>query len=1247
MKWQLALAALALCAATQAAVTIDTDPNHYSAGKMSAAAIDKWFADNIKPAQFDLWDGKRERLHLNGSWKFARLMGKDDDSDFSKSAFDDSRWFNQPVPLLWLYKFEPAGMGTVTGGPPVVGWYRKSFDAPASWKDGRVLLNFRGVTWQSSVYLNGKLLGVHTDSQKPPNLWVPANRTENAFQFDVTDALNYGGSNILAVKVYSPCANGGVWQEVFLEPRPRVYVERALVTPLPDKDAIGVKAFIVNATGQDATLELSAEIGPWKSARYNFATGPVQAVKGPELKLKPGANEAVFELPLQDPRRWSPERPYLYELTLKDQAGKVVGQERFGYRTFTVGKNSFFLNDKPLFLRSEDVFPCSWSLPGITVLVSQFGLLNRDGLMERTLKSYQSCGFNYYRCQATYAPHSYFDIADEIGLVASVEENYVALHKGVERLENGEAVLAAPFKEALKARCLSMYNHPSICLFSCGNEVYDSYALTQPFWKDTGFGPYLRAVHDEFKKYDQTRPVTSSSGRGPVANIGLSPVTLQKNKGDFDDAHLYSVNTRFMLAEDDNWEWSYKNVKASYAKDNGHERAMLDGESGWFYTDSLMPGSGAAARAKAFPPRLDKDGQFDRKWLAENLKDLAKEGSFGLFPYSFIPYNVSAEESQCLRYSSWVLQKVMELERRKRANLAGYVLHQPAIFKVFSPATPMPYTYEAAKRAQQPVLACLDGLFNRNMLTGQATAGKVHLLNDTEDILDSAVVELSLSGEGWSAPLASVPFDVLAVGGMAVKEIQLTPPDSLTSGHYQLELDVKRDGKALSHNEYSLYLLNRGDVKLSAKPAGVVVYGSGGELSNILKRLKVAFRTIDSFDNLSPADKVLLLPPGTFTGDAKPLLKWLDAGGKLLAFEQRAMIPGLMPGRVGVVGGGPLGWWSELVLHTHPAFKGLSQEDFRVWAGDGRAPMTMRVADDCVLPLQDCVLAMVISTNSRMGMTLCEAKRGGGRFMLSELLAVGRFGKDAVATRYLLNLLDYALGGFDDPRAPELAVKAEAAESFNVDAKRTFGVDLKAVATMGFADEVAGDKRGGWSDQGPLNDAHSLPFGKQFFAGVPFEIINPVENKGKACVVLKGDKGTGSEFLPLKAEKIMVGRKARKLFFLVTSAWTPPYYMRKPDESLAKLDINMNITAATGGVSGHYVVDLVAGRNFDNWWCPVTVPEAVIGWRGLAGKTDDLKEVGAYVVEWVNPEPEVEIGWIEFSSAGRCLPILIAVTGEE
>lgn len=96
-------------------------------------------------------------------------------------------------------------------------------------------------------------------------------------------------------------------------------------------------------------------------------------------------------------------------------------------------------------------------------------------------------------------------------------------------------------------------------------------------------------------------------------------------------------------------------------------------------------------------------------------------------------------------------------------------------------------------------------------------------------------------------------------------------------------------------------------------------------------------------------------------------------------------------------------------------------------------------------------------------------------------------------------------------------------------------LDLTKVANMGFADEIEGDGKGGWADQGAANDFRNFTHrGRTLFNGIPFNIIEPKNNGGNSCVVLRGQN---NEYFPISAE-IEVNQEAGGVYFLHAASHT-------------------------------------------------------------------------------------------------------------
>src|SRR6266702_8114786 len=130
----------------------------------------------------------RQVIQADARWKF--LLG--DQAGVESPSFDDSVWRSVDLPHDWSIEQAPkeknptgSGGGYFRAG---IGWYRKAFTAPASWKGKRVSIEFDGVASNATVYLNGKKLGIH------PYAYT-------SFRFDLTPELTFTKTNVVAVRV--------------------------------------------------------------------------------------------------------------------------------------------------------------------------------------------------------------------------------------------------------------------------------------------------------------------------------------------------------------------------------------------------------------------------------------------------------------------------------------------------------------------------------------------------------------------------------------------------------------------------------------------------------------------------------------------------------------------------------------------------------------------------------------------------------------------------------------------------------------------------------------------------------------------------------------------------------------------------------------------------------------------------------------------------------------------------------------
>lgn len=180
--------------------------------------------------------------------------------------------------------------------------------------------------------------------------------------------------------------------------------------------------------------------------------------------------------------------------------------------------------------------------------------------------------------------------------------------------------------------------------------------------------------------------------------------------------------------------------------------------------------------------------------------------------------------------------------------------------------------------------------------------------------------------------------------------------------------------------------------------------------------------------------------------------------------------------------------------------------------------------------------------------------------------------------------------------------ESKLALSFRIIPVKLQSVSLKKVANMDFADEVAGDGRGGWTDQGPENDLRKMKPGTVRAGALSFEVIDPAENGGRAALVLAGkQRGFATPAATLELPE----NRAGAVNLLHASAWTP-----KPGTTLGTV-----IAQYADGSSVR--IPVVSGTDCGNWWNPFRGKNAAIVWS--AENPEAL--VGLYASSFALPKP--------------------------
>ena len=189
-----------------------------------------------------------------------------------------------------------------------------------------------------------------------------------------------------------------------------------------------------------------------------------------------------------------------------------------------------------------------------------------------------------------------------------------------------------------------------------------------------------------------------------------------------------------------------------------------------------------------------------------------------------------------------------------------------------------------------------------------------------------------------------------------------------------------------------------------------------------------------------------------------------------------------------------------------------------------------------------------------------------------------------------------------------------------------YPLSLEKAANMGFTDEIPGDGKGGWTDQGPANDLRALPPGVYRFQNCPIRIIAPASNNGKSCVVLKS---VHSPWGKESAAFELNGKYCNRLYLLTGLAWGGV-----KGGKAAEVTVHFQ-----NGTSKVY--PLIVGKHVGDWWNPPkTLPQAELVWQGTA----HANTVGLYLTSLRLPVQQVRSVTISTVPDNRYVLSLVGAT---
>ena len=335
---------------------------------------------------------------LNGPWQYA----------ITQTAEYPAAWQGS---ILVPYSPEAPASGVGRTLQPGQWLHYHRLFAPPAGEGGRVLLHFGAVDYACAVQVNGHLVGGHRGGYWP-------------FTLDITDLLNGTGRNSLWVAVQDPTGHGtqargkqtlkpggmfypaqrGIWQTVWLERVPDNYIQTLTVTPDYDARTVTVRVH---------TAKPGGAVNLWAMVRAGGVT--IAEDWGSDEADQDG--EVTLNIPEEHFFPWSPDTPFLYDLTVGTNQGEEAGLDTvhsyFALRKWSCAPDAhgvlrFCLNDKPILLNGlldQGYWPEGLYTPP------------SDAAVERELSEVKALGFNLLRKQAKIEPQRWYYHCDRLGLI--------------------------------------------------------------------------------------------------------------------------------------------------------------------------------------------------------------------------------------------------------------------------------------------------------------------------------------------------------------------------------------------------------------------------------------------------------------------------------------------------------------------------------------------------------------------------------------------------------------------------------------------------------------------------------------------------------------------------------------------------------------------------------------------------------------------------------------------------------------
>jgi len=413
----------------------------------------------------------REKISFNGDWRFALGNSCDVVSDYNfmtntfsylaktgygdgaaAEKFDDRAWRLIQIPHDWCVALPFDAKGSNSHGSKAIGkyfpgnsigWYRKTFRVAKTDTTKRIRIEFEGVYRNSKVFVNGFYVGTEESGY-------------TSFGYDITEYLNFGGNNTIAVRVDASAEEGwfyegaGIYRNVWLVKTNPVHVARQGTFVSSSIEQNTAKLLVRTTLQNETNAKISCEI---ENIIYNKENKIVAQGFQKNLVLQAAEQKQYFgSYVVTNPSLWSVETPSLYTLkTTVRENGKIVDsyETSFGIRTIKFDNNKgFFLNGK------------SMKIKGVCVHQDHagVGIAIPYELQKWRIQQLKSYGVNAIRTTHNPPSPELLDICDELGMLVMDEVRLMGINDY--------------HKHHVEQQMERDRNHPSVFIWSLGNEEW-------------------------------------------------------------------------------------------------------------------------------------------------------------------------------------------------------------------------------------------------------------------------------------------------------------------------------------------------------------------------------------------------------------------------------------------------------------------------------------------------------------------------------------------------------------------------------------------------------------------------------------------------------------------------------------------------------------------------------------------------------------------------------------------------------